>query len=597
MLRLLLVLGLAALSQAAGTKRPNFIFIFADDLGYRDIGFRNSLVHTPVMDKLAEEGVIYTKSYVQAQCTPSRHSLMTGRYPHSSGMNHGVITDVFPWCTGLEYKFMPTYLKDLGYNTHMLGKWHLGACRKECTPAYRGFDTFEGAFAGMGHYFNHTTEEGAFDWFKQEKVDRSATGTHSQDIIQNEALKLIRKNGGETPFFMYLAFHNTHSPMEPKEEFLELYKDVEGITETRRGYLGLLSGLDYAIGEIVDGLKKEGLYDDTIIVFSSDNGGDVGEGDNSPLRGAKGSLFEGGVRANMFVHSPLLEKTGYINDELIHVSDWLPTFVSMAGGKVPEGDGIDGVDQSDLVLRGGPSARDSMVYFIDREAKIGPPEFGEMAIRNDRYKLIWGMPGYSDGYGMEALRVYDHPDYIEAASEYSDEDEGSRSKRGGRPILNDFQQLVLDVYANTTRVTPEQFEAGTGAKQLYDLEDDPYEENDLSGSASHQGIIDELTQGLKDAIAKRYEGPTMQSQIPDLSSLPHNFGGALGVGWCENTLPLPSELTDKCKTPKKNKKDCAVKTRRYFYNKKQKKCRSFVGCPAEGNNFSHKRMCKAVCDN
>jgi len=492
---------------------------------------------------------------------------------------------------------MPAYLKDLGYNTHMLGKWHLGMCRKECTPGWRGFDTFSGAMAGQGHYFNHTTEEGAYDWFNMEKIDRSAAGTHSQDLIQDGAVKIIRENDGKNPFFMYLAFHNTHSPMEPKEEFLEYYKDIEDISNTRRGYLGLLSGMDYVIGKIVDELKDTGLYDNTIIVFSSDNGGDVKEGDNSPLRGAKGALYEGGVRANMFVHSPLLKKSGYEEDGLIHVSDWLPTFVSLAGGEVPEDDGLNGVDQSDMVINGGPSARDEMIYHVDREVQYGPPQCGEMGIRNERYKLIWGMPGYADGYGMSAKRYYDHPDYIQAVGDHMAADHKRRVKRGGRPHLDEAQTLVADEYVKLVQISPEQFEAGTGAKELYDLKEDPYETNNLADSPDHQDIIDELTRKIQDAVAVKYEGPAKETQIPDLRSLPIFFGGALGVGWCKDSLALPDNLANKCRGPADEGTDCDTNLTRYFFDEDANECREMKACASNGNNFSHLRICESVCMN
>merc|ERR1711976_140515 len=224
----------------------------------------------------------------------------------------------------------------------------------------------------------------------------------------------------------------------------------------------------------------------------------------------------------------------------------------MVGSSVPAEDEIDGIDQSDMVLRGAPSNRNQMIYFIDREKHLGQPEFGEMAIRNERYKLIWGMPGYSDGYDMDTGHFFDLPYYIDRV-ENSTPRNKRRVKRGGRPVLSEEQQRVLEEYISLVEVTPEQFEAGTGSKLLFDLLEDPSETNDLSQSSEHQEVVDELTRALQDAVAAKYVGITPESQVIDLRSLPQNHGGAIGIGWCEDTLPLPGEEKEKEKEKDKGK--------------------------------------------
>lgn len=355
------------------------------------------------MDELAQSGIILTNAYTAPQCSPSRGSLLSGRYSYKSAMQHSVILDDRPQCLGLQYKLLPGYMKELGYQTHAFGKWHLGYCREECTPTFRGFDTFSGGFSGEGEYTEHTTATGGYyDWHLGTEVDNDANGKHSQDLIEyyvNQTLDDYDSSKG--PLFMYVAFHNVHSPLDPKPEFLALYDSIDA-TDDRKKYLGLVSGMDYVIGIIYNKLKEVGLYDNTYILFSSDNGGDVGEGDNSPHRGGKSSLWEGGCKANSWTHSPLLPTTGVENDGLMHVTDWLPTIVALGGGSVPEADGLDGFVQTEMVINNGASARTSMIYNIDREADIGPPKFGEMAARNEQYKLIWGFPGFQDGYGLDA---------------------------------------------------------------------------------------------------------------------------------------------------------------------------------------------------
>ncbi|ELT98690.1 hypothetical protein CAPTEDRAFT_129771, partial [Capitella teleta] len=327
-------------------RKPNFVFILADDLGYHDIGLRNPDVITPNLDALASKGVILTNNYVQALCTPSRHALMTGRYPSASAMQTSVILPMRAKCTGLEYKLLPQYLKDLGYKNHMVGKWHLGYCRDECLPTSRGFDTFYGLYAGTGDYWSHTFF-GKYDWHTNADIDFEANSTHSQvrssymnfvlqDLEMERLDKVFDEHDSKDPLFLYFAPQNPHTPSQPTDEFLNLYPE-DKFNDIRRKYLGLTSGLDAMVGKIVEKLIENGMMNNTYVIFVSDNGADPPEGLNTPFRGGKSSLFEGGTKSNSFIYSPLLKKTEYENDGLMHITDWLPTLVRLAGGQVMDG--------------------------------------------------------------------------------------------------------------------------------------------------------------------------------------------------------------------------------------------------------------------
>ncbi|ELU00682.1 hypothetical protein CAPTEDRAFT_125641 [Capitella teleta] len=362
-------------------RPPNIIFILADDLGYNDVGFRNPDIITPNIDKLARKGVVMTNSYSTHVCTPSRHALMTGRYPYKTGMQNFVIPGDAPVCSGLEYKFLPQYLKSLGYNTHAVGKWHLGDCRDECLPTERGFDSFYGLLLGGGGYWNHTyTLFGAYDWFNNKDLDLSANGTHSQDLMVDRLSAVFASHNREEPMFLYFAPQNPHTPSEATENFLRHYPSSM-YTEIRRQYLGLVSGLDWMVGELLELVIANNMLDNTYIIFQSDNGGDAVEALNGPYRGGKGSLFEGGSKVVNFIYSPLLKKVGYENNGWMHITDWMPTIISLAGGEVPLVEGIDGINQMSMVLKGAESKRTSMVYNIDRDFDIRIPVTGEIGVR------------------------------------------------------------------------------------------------------------------------------------------------------------------------------------------------------------------------
>ena len=235
---------------------------------------------------------------------------------------------------------MPEMLKRNGYATHGIGKWHCGLYTWDHTPAKRGFDTFLGLYLGSQGYFNHKNS-GSLD-FREDYYDEQGQfvdkmrddqkGKYNTDIFTERAVSIISKHDSSKPLFMYLSYTAPHGPLEaPPDDIKKYSSHMKNSSPQRRKYATMISMMDRGIGDVVDTLEQYGLRDNTLLVFSSDNGGIFGGGaSNFPLRGGKRSLQEGGVRAVTVVNSPLLKKTGYINKNLHHVTDWYRTFQKLA---------------------------------------------------------------------------------------------------------------------------------------------------------------------------------------------------------------------------------------------------------------------------
>ncbi|XP_035694671.1 arylsulfatase B-like [Branchiostoma floridae] len=329
-------------TKKAQTSKPNILFIVADDLGWNDVGWHNPDVKTPNLDKLAGDGVILDNSYYNPICTPSRSSFMTGKYPYHLGTQHLVFFHMRPQGVPLEHKFLPEKLQDLGYATHMVGKWHLGFCDKKYTPTYRGFDSFYGFYEAEETYYNHSwgadPENGPWiDLRDNEEVVRNMTDEYGPDFFTTQDVKNIGDHPKDQPLFMYVPFQHVHRPLEevPETAYRNMYRDE---TDNRTKLLrDMVTAMDLNVGRIVDAMKGAGLWDNTLLIFSTDNGGwpDQG-GSNYPYKGGKFTLWEGGTKGVAFVHGNMLVETGYTNNEMIHAVDWFPTIVAAAGGNTDD---------------------------------------------------------------------------------------------------------------------------------------------------------------------------------------------------------------------------------------------------------------------
>jgi len=400
-------------SVAEEAKKPNIIFIMADDLGNADLGYRGHQVSSPNIDKLANEGVRLESFYGEPVCTPSRAALMTGRYPMRYGLQTLVIFPSHTYGLALDEKTLPQALKEAGYKTLMTGKWHLGHADKKFWPQNRGFDYFYGNVVGEVNYF--TRERGGLiDWQRNGKFLKEQG--YYTDLIGDDAVRLIDQQDGKQPFFLYFASLAPHAPYQAPESATEKYKDAPD--KLRRTYMGMISELDVQVGRIVAELEKKGLRDNTIILFSSDNGGatsglfasgskskderDTEEGgieqgqkapaSNAPFSGGKGSLKEGGVRVPAFVNWPAKLQPRIVNEPL-HMVDVMPTLLALAGGKGSPDHPFDGRDMWKTLAEGAPSPTDDVLINV---------ELFRGAVRKGDWKLIKIalLPGKTELYNL-----------------------------------------------------------------------------------------------------------------------------------------------------------------------------------------------------
>lgn len=404
LLRLLpAVLGLVLSAAAQAQQKPNIVHIVADDLGWKDVGFNGCPdIKTPNIDKLAAGGAKFTQFYVQPMCTPTRAALMTGRYPFRYGLQTAVIPSVSSYGLDTTEYLMPQCLKDAGYKTAIIGKWHLGHADKKYWPRQRGFDYQYGAMIGELDYFTHE-EHGVLDWYRDNKPVREKG--YTTQLIGNDAVKYISQQDPSKPFYLYLTFNAPHTPYQAPKEYLDRYKAIQD--PTRRTYAGMVACMDDEIGRVVAALDKKGLRENTLILFHSDNGGprnamftgvmaDVSKiklpADNGPYREGKGMLFEGACRVCALANWPGHIKAGTI-EGLIHAVDLYPTLAGLAGASTAKCKPLDGVNVWDTIAENKPSPRSEMVYNIE-------PFRG--ALRQGDWKLIWRtlLPSSVDLYNL-----------------------------------------------------------------------------------------------------------------------------------------------------------------------------------------------------
>ena len=352
-----LLAGSAFLSFAAEV-RPNILFILADDLGYADVGFTGGKdIKTPNVDRLAEAGARLEQFYVQPVCSPTRASLMTGRYPMRYGLQVGVIR---PWENRglpLEERMLPQALKDAGYTTAIVGKWHLGCFQRAYLPTSRGFEHQYGHYSGAIDYFKHD-RDGGFDWHRDDRVCRDEG--YSTHLVAREAERLIREQPADKPFFLYVPFNAVHAPHQVPEKYCEPYS---GLREPRRTYAGMVAAMDEAIGAILAALETRGLRTNTLIFFSSDNGGpNPGRvTSNGPLRAGKGTVYEGGTRVCACVAWQGRIKPGSSIAQPLHMVDWYPTLLRLAGASLEQKLPLDGRDMLPVLTQGKPSPHEEIL--------------------------------------------------------------------------------------------------------------------------------------------------------------------------------------------------------------------------------------------
>ena len=376
-------------ARAAGSPgKPNIVYILADDLGWKDVGFHGSEIATPNIDRLAAGGARLEQFYAQPMCTPTRAALLTGRYPLRYGLQTVVIPSNGTYGLATDEWLLPEALGQAGYATAIVGKWHLGHAKREYWPRQRGFDYQYGPLLGEIDYFTHSAH-GTRDWFRN--GERVTEDGYVTTLLGDDAVRLIRAHDTAKPLFLYLAFTAPHSPYQAPQEYLDRYASIAD--PSRRAYAAMITAMDDQIGRVLAALDERGMRQDTIVVFHSDNGGTrsakfTGEADmskatipcdNGPWRDGKGTLYEGGTRVVSLIDWPGHIEPGTVVDEVIHVVDMYPTLVRIAGAK-PGDKPLDGVDAWPAIAAGKPSARTEVVYNVE------PFMAG---IRQGNWKLVW----------------------------------------------------------------------------------------------------------------------------------------------------------------------------------------------------------------
>ena len=392
------LLGAGGVAQAADTK-PNIVIILADDLGNADLGYRGSDIKTPNIDKLASDGVRLESFYGMPVCTPLRAELMTGRYAMRYGLETLVIFPSHTYGLPTDERTLPQALKDAGYQTSMVGKWHLGHADQKYWPQNRGFDHFYGNLVGEVDYF--TKERGGLvDWQRDGKFFKE--DGYYTTLIGNEAVSIIENHDTSKPLFLYVASLAPHAPYQAPKEDVDAYKNLAG-DERRHTYAAMITELDRQVGRIVDALEQKNMLDNTLIIFSSDNGGatsalfatgarspeereesgGVGLEEKTPasngkFRGGKGSLHEGGVRVPTIFYWPAELKPRTV-DKPLGMVDVMPTVLALAGAEGSPDHPFDGKDIWPTLAEGAPSPHED--YLINVEAFRG-------AIRKGNWKLV-----------------------------------------------------------------------------------------------------------------------------------------------------------------------------------------------------------------
>uniref|UniRef100_A0A914PF47 Sulfatase N-terminal domain-containing protein n=1 Tax=Panagrolaimus davidi TaxID=227884 RepID=A0A914PF47_9BILA len=427
---------------------------------------------TPNLRKYAfSKGTAHlTNSYVTPLCTSTRSSLMTGMYPFKTGTQHGVFLPMERSAVPLEYPFLPQNLKRIGYKNYLIGKWHLGYCKKEYLPTKRGFDYFYGYYNAQEGYFNHSTAffdkntnalVSGLDLFAEvdgvSVPDRTKNGIYATHLYTAEAIRQLQKHDRRKPFFMFFSHQSVHAPLQVPPQY-RIFCNPLIMSRWRQVYCGMLAAMDESFGLLMEYLKDSGYYNNTIVIFSSDNGGDPKAGaSNFPLKGQKSTIWEGGTRTTTFIHAPKSIKGFVYRRELFHVVDWHATILGMAGLTLDiYGDGI---NQWDLIKTGIPKSqeRTKFVYSLD------PPIF---AIRHNNYKLIY-----------------------ESSNE---------------------------------------FYLGDGKVWLYQISTDPYESKNLS--RKHPKLVKELLRKIFEY--QRFARKPVRTIIDEAGN-PSNFNGVYASGWCE----------------------------------------------------------------
>ena len=244
--------GVAEAAEQGAASRPHIVYIVADDLGWKDVGFHGSDIKTPSIDRLAQEGARLEQFYVQSMCTPTRAALMTGRYPFRYGLQTLVIPTPTKYGLPTDERLLPQVLKEAGYRTVMVGKWHLGHADRKYWPRQRGYDNHYGAMVGEIDYFTHASSN-VRDWYRNNQPVKEEG--YVTQLLGKDAVARINEHDPKTPLLLYLAFTAPHAPYQAPKQYLDKYKHIA--EPTRRAYAAMITSMDDEIGKVIAALDKK----------------------------------------------------------------------------------------------------------------------------------------------------------------------------------------------------------------------------------------------------------------------------------------------------------------------------------------------------
>ncbi len=434
-------------------RRPNVILILVDDMGYGDFGsFGDGSPQTPALDGLVAEGVCLTQHYsASAVCAPARAALLTGRYPHRTGaidtLEGRGLDRLAPREVTLADRF-----RAAGYATGLIGKWHLGALDPRYHPNARGFDEFAGFRGGWSDYYRWRLDYNG--------APRPTDGRYLTDVFTGEAVEFLRRHQ-RGPFFLHLAYNAPHFPIQAPEEDVAPFRETGRFGDALAVLYGMIRRLDAGVGRLLEEVDRLGLREDTIVLFTSDNGPQFGlAGDdslrrfNAGFRGQKGTVFEGGIRVPAILRWPAGLDGGRRLDAVVHFADWLPTLLTMAGLPTPAAPPLDGRNALPL-LRGEPDESPPRRFW--QWNRYTPLVECNAAMRDGAWKLV--RPAI-----REALRVA--PENLE---------------------MDHRLKYEPDAFGDIRRdPEPPRDVPPPPPPLLFNLADDPFEERDLAAARPEQ---------------------------------------------------------------------------------------------------------------
>jgi len=391
---ILLFTALCLTAVDLSAAKPNVLVILVDDLGISDLSCYGAKdLKSPALDQLAGEGMKFENFYANCPvCSPTRASLITGRYPDVVGVP-GVIRSnpVNSWgYLDPAAKTLPQLMKRAGYDTGMVGKWHLGLWSPN-RPNEKGFDWFKG-FLGdmMDDYYNHRRHGTNYMFFNEREIDPKG---HATDLFTDWAVDYVKmKKGSKKPWFLYLAYNAPHTPIQPPAEWIAKVKAREkGITEKRARLVALIEHMDEGIGKVLKAIKQSGQEKDTLVIFSSDNGGQISVGANClPWRDGKQSMYEGGLRVSTIAKWPGRIKAGSTTAHRGATMDIMPTLAELTG--VPIKHKIDGLSFLPTLLGRKGQKQHEEIYFVRREGNQRYQGLTTQALRRGDWKVLQNSP-------------------------------------------------------------------------------------------------------------------------------------------------------------------------------------------------------------